>query len=274
MALSNTSQRIIVSVVAIPFILASCIFGQYLFLLFSGIIGILSFYEFSKMTEKSKGKTNLILGIFSVAVLLLNKYYRFTEFEYIVLLIVILHLAAELFRNNGSAIQNLGSSFLGIFYTGLFSSAILGIREFYPQDSPYYNHGGLIIIGLLITIWICDSAAFFLGVAFGKHKIFPRVSPKKSWEGSIAGLLFALIAMIANKAIYMDFLSWTDVVVFGITAGILGQTGDFVESMVKRDADVKDSSNLIPGHGGIFDRFDSLLFTAPVIYLYMIFFMI
>jgi phosphatidate cytidylyltransferase len=271
MALGNTSQRIVVAIIAIPFILFSCVYGEYLFLVFAGLIALISFYEFSLMTKVKHGKTNLLLGFLSISILLLNKYFKITEIEYLVIGIIITHLIAELFRNKGSEINNLGASLLGIFYIGFFSTALLGIREFYPLDSPYYNQGGFIIIGLLITIWVCDSAAFFLGVAFGKHKIFPRVSPKKSWEGSIAGFIFAILTMIANKAVFMDFLRWQDVFAFGIIVGILGQIGDLIESLIKRDADVKDSSALIPGHGGIFDRFDSLLFTAPVIYLYMIF---
>ncbi len=269
MALSNTAQRILVSVAAIPLIIVSCIYGKSLFLLFSMLIGLGAFYEFSQMIRNKRGNVYLPLGLISVAAIIANKYFDFINFEYLVLLIVLFQLSAELFGNKGTEINNIGASFAGIFYIGLFSAAILGIREFFPQYSPYYNQGGLMIIGILITIWVCDSAAFFLGVAFGKNKIFPRVSPKKSWEGSAAGFVFAILAMIANKSIFMDFLSWQDVIVIGIIVGVLGQIGDFVESLIKRDASVKDSSNLIPGHGGIFDRFDSLLFTAPVIYIYM-----
>ena len=108
-----------------------------------------------------------------------------------------------------------------------------------------------------------------MGTAFGKHKLFPRVSPNKSWEGAIAGFVFAIITMIAAKATVIDLLTLYDAVIIGIIVGIIGQMGDLVESLVKRDAGVKDSSAIIPGHGGIFDRFDSLLLTAPVVYLYL-----
>jgi phosphatidate cytidylyltransferase len=115
------------------------------------------------------------------------------------------------------------------------------------------------------TIWICDSAAYYIGTAFGKHKLFPRVSPKKSWEGAIAGFVFAILAMVISKNIIIDFLSWNSVIGIGMIVGILGQVGDLIESLFKRDSGVKDSSNLIPGHGGIFDRFDSLIFSSPFI---------
>jgi len=103
----------------------------------------------------------------------------------------------------------------------------------------------------------------------GKHKLFPRVSPQKSWEGAVFGFVFSILTMLLAKVIILDFLSWTSVVILGIIIGIIGQIGDLVESLFKRDAGVKDSSNLIPGHGGIFDRFDSLLYSAPVILLYL-----
>jgi phosphatidate cytidylyltransferase len=111
-----------------------------------------------------------------------------------------------------------------------------------------------------------------LGTAFGKHKLFPRVSPKKSWEGAISGFVFAILTMIAARAIILDFFSLWDVIIIGIIVGTIGQMGDLVESLMKRDAGVKDSSSIIPGHGGIFDRFDSLLLSAPFIYLYLFYF--
>ncbi|MFZ1281640.1 MAG: phosphatidate cytidylyltransferase, partial [Ignavibacteriaceae bacterium] len=129
--------------------------------------------------------------------------------------------------------------------------------------------GGYLIISIFASIWICDSAAFFGGTALGKHKLFHRVSPKKSWEGAIFGFVFAILAMILAKNLVLDFLSLKDAIAIGLITGTIGQIGDLAESLLKRDAGVKDSSNLIPGHGGIFDRFDSLLFSAPVIYLYL-----
>ncbi|MCB0751334.1 MAG: phosphatidate cytidylyltransferase, partial [Ignavibacteriae bacterium] len=163
-------------------------------------------------------------------------------------------------------------TFLGILYIGLFSSTILMIREFFADSEMLYPEGGYLIISIMVSIWVCDSAAFFLGSAFGKHKLFPRVSPNKSWEGAIAGFIFAIITMIAAKATVLDILTLTDVIIIGTIVGVIGQIGDLVESLIKRDAGVKDSSALIPGHGGIFDRFDSLFLTAPAVYCYLHFF--
>ena len=269
MALGNTATRIIVSVIAIPLILLACIYGEIPFLIFVLGIALISFWEFTHLVKNKNAKINFNIGILVVAVIVLNSYFKFIDFQIIVIVFSVLLLLLELFRNNGSAILNVGVTFLGVLYLGLFSSTIILIREYFSHSEILYPEGGYLIISILASIWICDSAAFFLGTAFGKHKLFPRVSPNKSWEGAIAGFVFAIITMIAAKATLIDLLTLYDAVIIGVLVGIIGQMGDLVESLVKRDAGVKDSSAIIPGHGGIFDRFDSLLLTAPVVYLYL-----
>jgi phosphatidate cytidylyltransferase len=197
--------------------------------------------------------------------------YAFKIIAVIIVIISVLMLLIELFRNKGSAIVNLGSLLLGIFYIGLFSSTLVLIREHFAYSDFLYSEGGYLIISLMVTIWICDSAAFFIGSAFGRHKLFPRVSPNKSWEGAAAGFIFSVITMIAANSLVLDTIDLFDSVVIGLIIGIFGQVGDLIESLIKRDASVKDSSKLIPGHGGIFDRFDSLLFTSPIVYVYLYF---
>ncbi|MCF8240684.1 MAG: phosphatidate cytidylyltransferase [Melioribacteraceae bacterium] len=269
MALGNTATRIIVSLVAIPLIVAVCFIGKLPFLGLALLIGGVSYFEFAGMVENKNGFVNLFLGTASVIFLIINTYFSLIQFYDLMIIITVLILLAELYRNKESAIINSGTTVLGIFYIGLFSSSLVGIREFYPHSEILYSQGGYLIIALLFSIWICDSAAFFIGTAIGKHKLFPRVSPNKSWEGAVAGFVFAVIAMLAAKFFFLEFLSTIDAIAIGAIVGIIGQYGDLVESLVKRDAGVKDSSALIPGHGGIFDRFDSLLFSAPLVYLYI-----
>ncbi|MEP7219062.1 MAG: phosphatidate cytidylyltransferase, partial [Bacteroidota bacterium] len=119
------------------------------------------------------------------------------------------------------------------------------------------------------AIWTCDSFAYYAGRSFGKHKLFERVSPKKTWEGAVAGAIGGVAAMIGMQQWFLPYLTVGDAVVIGFIAGVFGQLGDLAESHMKRDAGVKDSSQIIPGHGGIFDRFDSLLFVAPLVYIYL-----
>jgi phosphatidate cytidylyltransferase len=269
MSLGNTSVRILVSVIAIPALVLLSYFGGVFFLCFVMIIAGLSFYEISIMAKAKGAIVNINAGLIAVIFLIINQYRFFLNSSLFLIAFFVVLLILELFRNNGSAIINLGSTLLCVFYTGIFGSTLIGIREFYQNLNGLYNNGGYLIISIFATIWICDSAAFFGGTALGKHKLFPRVSPKKSWEGAIFGFVFAVLAMVLAKNIVLDFLSLKDAIVIGLIVGIFGQIGDLAESLLKRDAGIKDSSNLIPGHGGIFDRFDSLLFSAPIIYLYL-----
>jgi len=272
MAISNTATRVIVSIFAIPLIVLASYFGSYYFFFFTLAIGLISYYEFSGIVKKNIANANLWFGLFAVCIIIANQFYHTVDFIPLLFIIILLLLMIELFRNKGSVVKNLGATFLGITYIGLFSSALIAIREFYPNTNDLYFRGGYVIISMLTTIWVCDSAAFFGGNALGKHKLFSRISPNKSWEGSLFGFVFAILTMLLAKLVVLDFLSWTNVIVLGIIIGIIGQLGDLVESSIKRDAGVKDSSSIIPGHGGIFDRFDSLLFSAPAVWLYLKYF--
>ena len=270
--LSNLGTRVLVSVIGIPLIVIVCIVGKWLFLLFALAIGLVSYFEFSKMVSKKRHHTNWLAGALSITAIITNAYYHFVDFQLLVFIIISLLFLFELSRNKESAVANLGSTLIGVFYIGLFASSLVLLREFYDESFFLYYRGGYLIISVFATIWICDSGAYFIGSAIGTHKIFPRISPNKSWEGSIAGFIFSILGMIAARYFALDFLSLLEAIIIGIIVGIFGQAGDFVESMIKRDTNVKDSSSLIPGHGGIFDRFDSLLFTAPLVYLYLEFF--
>lgn len=268
MRLNNTAKRILVAVLAIPLILVLCLLGGIPFAVFVSALGLGGFYELSLMAEKKGISIDLFTGFFSIIIILLFVYTKRSEFYVPVLFIGLILSLRELFRGRQGALENIGSGMFGIFYIGMFSSSIIMIREFY-SDSILYPRGGQLILGIMICIWLCDSAAFFIGSALGRHKLFKRVSPNKSWEGAIAGFIFSVLGALFIKTNFLSFLSWQDALAIGAITGIFGQIGDLVESLLKRDCGVKDSSNLIPGHGGIFDRFDSLLYSAPLIYLYM-----
>ena len=272
MEISNTTTRVIVSLIAIPLIVLASYLGSYYFFFFVLAIGLISYYEFSGMVKKNIANANLWFGLLAVSFIIINQFHHIIDFIPLLFIIILLLLMIELFRNKGSVVNNLGATILGILYIGLFASALIAIREYYPTVNDLYQKGGYVIISMLTTIWVCDSAAFFGGTALGKHKLFPRISPNKSWEGALFGFVFAILTMLLAKLVVLDFLSWLNVIVLGIIIGIIGQLGDLVESSIKRDAGVKDSSSIIPGHGGIYDRFDSLLFSAPAVWLYLKYF--
>ncbi len=270
MKLSNTNTRIIVSIIAMPIIITGCLSGGYSFLFISFVIALLAFYEFKTMSDKKGIFISLPFGLLCAASLVYSGYRPELSNNVLIPVIVFSIVLSEMFKNKGSAISNIGASLLGILYIGLSIQSLVRIRELFAGAD--YVRGGYLIVTTLATIWVCDSAAYFGGLRFGKHRLFLRVSPKKSWEGAIFGFVFSIISVVLAKYFFLSFLSWLNAIMLGLIIGIFGQVGDLAESWLKRDAGVKDSSNIIPGHGGIFDRFDSLIAVAPMVYGYLYFF--
>jgi len=163
----------------------------------------------------------------------------------------------------GTVFQEIGYTFLGPLYVGLLLGHLSLIRA--------TVEGREWTLLLFFTIWMGDIAAFYTGLSIGKHKLYPEISPNKTIEGAIGGTLGCFMVVAAAKVFYMNQLSVVDVAVLSIGIAVMGQLGDLCESMFKRAAGVKDSGNLIPGHGGILDRFDSVLFAAPFLYYYLVF---
>ena len=212
------------------------------------------------------------------------------QFLMILLLLAVPFLTVvELLRNRGSALINLAVSVFGWMYYSFFLGSLIGIREiFNPMDFPVAAHfpvigpgvpedvlatidwwGGLTVITIFVAVWMCDSAAYFVGRWRGRHPLFKRVSPNKTWEGAIAGFVAAVGTFLLLQAWFLPYLTFAEGLFCGVAIGVFGQIGDLVESLLKRDSGVKDSSVLIPGHGGILDRFDSLVFVAPVLFVFL-----
>jgi len=167
-------------------------------------------------------------------------------------------------KNEQAAFQNLAYLFFGLQYI-LLPFLLLYLGSFEKFSHLYYAP---IPIGILLLHWISDTAAYFSGRTFGRRKIFPRHSPKKSWEGFIAGLLFTMFAGWVFEHFWgIEQFNWISVAF--ITA-VVGLFGDLVESMLKRNLQIKDSGSLLPGHGGLLDRFDGFFLAMPVIFIYYV----
>jgi phosphatidate cytidylyltransferase len=289
---SNLAQRVAVGVVAIPLILLLCMTGGVFFFVFVAAASAVALHEFYGLARAKAARPLTTLGLLSGFGINLSFFLSPDRLHPPLLVIVLIASVlgfglCELFHNRGSALINLATTVLGVAYIPLFFGTLIGIRQlFTPAHFPtslYYasglsdpnpaatinRWGGYMTIAVFAVIWICDSAAFHVGVASGKHKLFPRVSPQKSWEGAIAGFVFAILAALGAKFVALPFLPITGAIFVGVIVGTIGQMGDLAESLLKRDAGVKDSSNLIPGHGGAFDRFDSVLMVSPCVYLYL-----
>lgn len=263
----NLFQRVLVSVVAIPIILLLVYFGKIYFTIFVAAIIFLTLFEFYKMAEKKGAHPDYASGFLYTLFMIVIFYTKNFEFFLpLTFLFISIVLMMNLTRVENNSFLNVGSTIFGAILLSVFYSTLIGIREKFEDN---YTQGAYVIMVMFAAIWICDSAAYFGGTAFGKHRLLERISPKKSVEGAIFGFVFALLTFVVGKILLLEFLNWFDIIYMGLVVGIIGQLGDLIESMFKRDVGVKDSSNILPGHGGILDRFDSLLFVSPFIYFYL-----
>lgn len=182
----------------------------------------------------------------------------------------------ELFRNNGNPILNVAMSLLGHIYVALPFSCMCMIESM-GEGTEW--RGGILLLAFFIAIWVSDTGAYLVGRAIGKHKLYERVSPKKSWEGfwggfalaTIAGFCFGRFVPNLPEINGHQLLDWQWSVFFALIS-VLGTLGDLVESLFKRYFKVKDSSNMLPGHGGFLDRFDSAIISAPFAYAILLLF--
>jgi phosphatidate cytidylyltransferase len=162
-------------------------------------------------------------------------------------------------------------TFFGAAYFAVFTGYVFRLREL-PHEMPY-TQGAWHLLWLYIATWAYDTGGFFAGSLFGKHSLAPLASPKKSWEGVAGGVLLSFLALWLLRQFipfYREFYSLLDVGVLALLLSLFGQLGDLVESMIKRSLTAKDSGSFFPGHGGVFDRVDSLLFNAPVLFYYLL----
>ena len=175
----------------------------------------------------------------------------------------------ELYSEHENPISNLGIIMLSQFYVVLPLSLInvLAFTQFecYSASAEFYA----IPLSIYIFIWINDTGAYLCGVTFGKHRLFPRISPKKSWEGSIGGAIATAASALA-VAHFFPFLNVWQWIGMALVVVVFGTFGDLTESMMKRHLSIKDSGRILPGHGGILDRLDSMLFAIPTVIIYLL----
>ncbi len=278
--MSNITVRILVAAVSIPCIVILCILGGFWVWGMVAVFATIALLELYRLSEIKGAKPlaidGVIAGIMITLAFEMNRILALTPFAgiahtvrqyipsqiHLILIVLILFvlwvLIRELFRNRGSAIVNLAATVFGVLYVSLFFGTFIGIRELFCSEIPpprflgydtltIERWAGMTLISIFAIIWICDSAAYFGGRAMGRHKLFERVSPKKTWEGAVWGLFGAIGAAVAAKYLVMQYLTLGESFFVGMIVGIVGQVGDLAESLLKRDAGVKDSSAVIPG---------------------------
>ncbi len=176
-------------------------------------------------------------------------------------------LVSELYRKKVDPIQNLAYAFLGQLYIAL-PLTLLNLLAFQTGDTGESQYYPMLILALFVFIWVNDSGAYLVGVTIGKHRLFERISPKKSWEGFFGGLIFTALSSLIFYHFEPEIpcYHWIGIAVMVV---VFGTWGDLIESLMKRTLNVKDSGNALPGHGGFLDRFDSLLLAVYGMFFYV-----
>jgi len=262
--------RSITGAVLVLIIVSSIVISKFALAGLFLIITVLGTYEFYKMLEDSKYHPQINFGTFISATLytiLALVAHNIISPLYLTLVVVLLFIIPirELYRtDNDSPIPNISQTVFGIIYVGL----TFGLMNFlfyhgYKGEETYH-----FVLAFFVIIWSSDSFAYLTGVSIGKHKLFERISPKKSWEGFFGGFFAALIVGYIFSTFYNDFstLSWIG---YAAVINISGVYGDLIQSMFKRSLGLKDSGTILPGHGGILDRFDAAFVALPIAIAYV-----
>jgi len=274
---NNTIVRVIVGAIGIPLIIISAVMGNEVFLIFCTILSFFCMNEFYNLFERPSkppsGLTRWFGGIsfhktvfLIISILIVISFY-FEHFNYVLILYFFMFLfliVSEVFKEE-KHFEAVGTWLLSVVYI----STPFGLLSLMDTTRMLDFYGANYAIICLVLVWVSDTFAFFGGKLFGRHKLAERISPKKTWEGSIIGFAFVLVSgVVIWKFFYPDFTVWHWLSVT-LIVGFFAQIGDLFESNLKRSVKVKDSSNLIPGHGGALDRFDSILFAVPALYIFL-----
>ena len=256
--MNNLTQRILVGVIAGPVLLYLVYEGKLFFLSFSAIIGALCLWEMYTMFEKKNFFILKRTSIFFSFLIMAMAYFYLEKLIYLLLLFYILIISFEVFRRDKRNPKNSFISVFGIVYITIPLVLLNLLINDYIFNVVLYS---------IVLIWTTDTFAYFGGKAIGKTPL-SDISPKKTVEGAVIGLIMCVVVALIYKAIFIPEISVIDAIITGVGIGFFGQVGDLFESILKRYVDEKDSSGLIPGHGGVLDRFDSLIFVSPFIYIY------
>ena len=259
-------KRILSSILFLPVFVLIVYYGTpaYFFILLSFAL-LVGLFEFFSMMEKSGKECYRTPGILFGWLLLWAAFsgkQGFIPLVFAVALVAVFCYRLFLQKDLHNAVEGISSTLFGIVYLGLLTGYLMLLRNL-EQGYKY-------IFLLFLVTWMGDTAAYYVGSSLGRKKLYPRISPNKTILGSLGGLLGSTGGAFIAKYWFFPELGSGDCLVLGILLGIFGQLGDLCESLLKRSTGVKDSGGIIPGHGGILDRVDSILFSAPLLYYYFI----
>lgn len=263
--------RILSGALLLVVVLAAVLFSEFTFVALMLVICLGSLWEFYRIAgiNGATPQINYSMAVATISVTASFLVARGTIGSRWLLLIMpamVVIFISELYRKRDNPLFNISVSLTGLLYAALPVALLVML----PFAAGSYDPK--IFLSYIFIVWINDVFAYFTGVAIGKHRLFERHSPKKSWEGFFGGLIFAAaFAVLCGHFFGQSLLLWGGLGIVIVVSGVLG---DLVESMLKRSVGIKDSGNIMPGHGGFMDRFDALLLSAPFAYIYYMFFIV
>ena len=264
--MKNLIIRALSGAVYIALVIAAIYFGGWLFATFFGILLVLGIHEAQKLSRKGKARKTVAYLDIAIGVALFVGTFASMEYGITYKITAVLPIAlllaryvSGLYLKEKSPTLSWAASLFTIGYVALPLTALALLHHCYSMP---------VVLFMFVCIWLNDTGAYLVGCTIGKHRLFERISPKKSWEGFFGGMAFCIAAgSFAHLLIGGSQAVW---IPFAIVVSVFSTWGDLVESLIKRTAGVKDSGNIMPGHGGVLDRIDSLLFVAPAILAFMI----
>jgi len=263
--------RVASGVLFVPLLVLLARAGGLVFGIFVALEVVLGLIEFYRMMRDKGLQPYTRLGLAAGLGLLWVIYRGDTpHVDFLATALVLLTLAFELRRPEArQRVEDMAVTLFGLLYVGWLSAHLILLRELPWRAGTEYAAGASYVLLAFFVTWSCDSGAYGVGRLFGRNRPWARISPRKSLEGALGGLAAAVAAAFIARAWFAPYLRVWDAAALGLLVGVFAQVGDLVESLMKRDAAHGDSSDLIPGHGGILDRFDSLYFAAPVVFYYL-----
>jgi phosphatidate cytidylyltransferase len=256
-------------------IIGTILLSKYTFFAFFTLMLAYTQYEFYRLCKSGGNQPQVWLGIL-ISVYLFVAFFLY-DLQYIgeiiflgIIPVLMIIPIIELFRNSKRPVQNIAYTLFGIAYIAFPFSVLNFIITPYDLNPEIYVPEAL--IGLFIILWANDSGAYLVGSVMGKTKMIENISPNKTWEGAIGGAILSIIITVIAFH-FIGFLTPLHTIFLSLVTVIAGTLGDLTESMIKRSFNVKDSGQIMPGHGGLLDRFDSMLFAAPIYFIYITLFL-
>lgn len=263
---SSLAKRIIVAFIFVPLIIWIFLHRGIPLYLFLSIVAVSGQWELYRMFNRQLRYPLRIAGYFAGLAILTDAFFHSYHLIFILTVVLVFSFVFEILFGKSDKLQNVFISLFATVYPALFISYLFKIDH--VSSLFFGKFANYLILYILIVIWVFDTVSYFVGKMAGKHPFFPSISPKKTVEGFVGGIIAVMGLGVVAGFVFDSFLLFHSFIL-SLLIGISGQVGDLSESIIKRDLGVKDSSHILPGHGGILDRFDSLFFACPAVYGYL-----